>query len=116
MRCRNGPGRTRRLSAVPCSTQVRTLQLPITIWCNKVIYFSDHLELLERGELKFTYEDADNFGDSCGSAESGEGSDTEPENEVESALDGESQFYDIGSVETEPEDDYEVDVSCNNFP
>lgn len=72
---------------------------------------AEHLELLERGELKFTYEDADGFGDSCGSAESGEGSDTEPENEVENTLNGESHFYGIGSVETEHEDDYDVDVS-----
>lgn len=39
------------------------------------------MEALERGELKFScsYDESDNFGDSCGSAESEEGSDSEHE-------------------------------------
>lgn len=46
------------------------------------------MESLERGEMKFScaYDESDNFGDSCGSAEeqSEEGSDSEPEQEIES--------------------------------
>lgn len=43
--------------------------------------FIENLEALERGELKFScsYFEGDNFGDSCGSAESEEGSDSEQE-------------------------------------
>ncbi|KAF7282128.1 hypothetical protein GWI33_003139 [Rhynchophorus ferrugineus] len=48
----------------------------------KAMVNPEHLESLERGELKFScsYDDEnDNFGDSCGSAESGEGSDSDEE-------------------------------------
>lgn len=46
-----------------------------------LLLFAENLEALERGELKFScsYYEGDNFGDSCGSAESEEGSDSEVE-------------------------------------
>lgn len=51
-----------------------------------MIAFLEHLEALERGEMKFScsYDEGDNYGDSCGSAEeqSEEGSDSEPEPDV----------------------------------
>lgn len=66
------------------------------------------MESLERGELKFTYEEADTFGDSCGSAESEEGSDTEveTETEIEQTFNGDSNFFGIHVFKTE--DDIEV--------
>ncbi|XP_018321174.1 fork head transcription factor 1 [Agrilus planipennis] len=67
----------------------------------------ENMEALERGELKFTYKEADNydnFGDSCGSAESEEGSDTEPENELENNI--ETEF-----IEVKSESDYEVETA-----
>lgn len=46
----------------------------------KAMVNPDNLEALERGELKFSCSyDEDGFGDSCGSAESEKGSDSEPE-------------------------------------
>lgn len=76
------------------------------------IFSTETLESLERGEMKFTcsYDEADNFGDSCGSAESEEGSDSEPENNQNSELD----FVEISAIKAEPEGDditdYDVEV------
>ncbi|XP_030746127.1 uncharacterized protein LOC115874962 [Sitophilus oryzae] len=82
----------------------------------KAMVNPEHLELLERGELKFScsYDDEnDNFGDSCGSAESGEGSDSEEEvvhEEIEEAdidIEG-GQFHYIQVGEDEIEEYEEV--------
>ncbi|KAK4875015.1 hypothetical protein RN001_011437 [Aquatica leii] len=74
----------------------------------KAMVNPENLESLERGELKFTYEDADNFGDSCGSAESEEGSDTEADVEiVEHNINEESQFFDLSALKGE---DDEIDI------
>lgn len=55
----------------------------------KAMVNPETLESLERGEMKFSCsyddEEGENFGDSCGSAESGEGSDSEEEIETEEA-------------------------------
>lgn len=76
----------------------------------KAMVNPENLESLERGELKFScsYDEMDNFGDSCGSAESEEGSDSE--NEVENSLRGESEFIDITNVKVENEEMGEFDV------
>lgn len=74
------------------------------------------MELLERGELKFTYEEADNFGDSCGSAESEEGSDTEVETEVEHTFNGESHYFDISTIKAEDDEiSIEVRIAVGNL-
>lgn len=75
---------------------------------------SENLESLERGELKFScsYDESDNFGDSCGSAEevSEEGSDSE-QDEVETG--GTTQYEYIQVKEEDIEDvDVEVSVKC----
>ncbi|KAB0794638.1 hypothetical protein PPYR_11477 [Photinus pyralis] len=71
----------------------------------KAMVNPENLESLERGELKFTYEDADNFGDSCGSAESEEGSDAEADVEVvEHNYNSEPQFFDISAIKSEDDD------------
>lgn len=79
---------------------------------NKIIVlftFAENLEALERGELKFScsYDEGDNFGDSCGSAESEEGSDYEPE--VESGINGETEYINISMIKHEDEDE-DVDL------
>ncbi|XP_060530066.1 uncharacterized protein LOC132704199 isoform X2 [Cylas formicarius] len=64
-----------------------------------------NLEALERGELKFScsYDESEHFGDSCGSAESEEGSDSEQE--VEQEIDvmntTEYQYIQVGEEEIE---------------
>ena len=72
----------------------------------------ENLEALERGDLKFncSFDEIDNFGDSCGSAESGE----ESENEVENVLNAESEFVEIHNVKNEQDDvGEEFDVEVN---
>lgn len=62
------------------------------------------MEALERGELKFSccYDEGDNFGDSCGSADSEEGSDSEPEH---------NEFINITTIKHEnAEDDCDLEV------
>lgn len=64
------------------------------------ILLSENLESLERGELKFScsYDDdeSENYGDSCGSVESGDGSDSDidPQEEIES----EETELDVGEM------------------
>lgn len=72
---------------------------------------TDHLESLERGELKFSssYDERETFGDSCGSAEEGseEGSDSEAEQEY--SIINTSQLIDVSCIKEENEEsDYEV--------
>nr|XP_022909934.1 uncharacterized protein LOC111421051 isoform X1 [Onthophagus taurus] len=80
----------------------------------KAMIYPDNLEALERGDLKFscTYDEADNFGDSCGSAESEEGSDSEAEMEqtIEDVVDVVSTKEEIVEEEDMGED-YDVEVA-----
>lgn len=76
----------------------------------KQYIFSENLEALERGELKFScsYDEGDNFGDSCGSAESGEGSDSE--NDGDNAAD-ETEYVRISAIKEEDlEEDIDLEV------
>lgn len=78
--------------------------------------FTENLEALERGELKFSccYDESDNFGDSCGSAESEEGSDSEPDAEGE--VDN-SEYINITTIKQENTDDEgELEVVEIIFP
>ncbi|KAJ8931797.1 hypothetical protein NQ314_015253 [Rhamnusium bicolor] len=75
----------------------------------------EHLESLERGEMKFScsYDEGDNFGDSCGSAEEGseQGSDSEQEQEQEVDTGSTTQFEYIqvsDSMYEDMEDDQEL--------
>lgn len=83
----------------------------------KAMINPDNLEALERGELKFSCSyDEDTFGDSCGSAESEKGSDSEPE--VESNINVSTQYIDIRSikaaqVEEDEEETEESDVEVS---
>lgn len=74
----------------------------------------ENLEALERGELKFScsYDECDNFGDSCGSAEEGseEGSDSEQEEHEEIETGGSTQ-YEYIHVKEEDLEDIDVEVS-----
>ncbi|XP_028142362.1 uncharacterized protein LOC114336235 isoform X2 [Diabrotica virgifera virgifera] len=73
----------------------------------------EHLEALERGEMKFScsYDEGDNFGDSCGSAEEqSEGSDSEQEQEVDVANVANTQ-YEYIQVKEEDISDLDIEVS-----
>lgn len=73
------------------------------------------MEALERGELKFScsYDEGDNFGDSCGSAESGEGSDSE--NDGDNAAD-ETEYVRISAIKDEDlEEDVDLEVCFLHF-
>lgn len=75
----------------------------------KAMVNPEHLEALERGEMKFScaYDDNDNFGDSCGSAES-EGSDYEAE--VENTDEVELEYQDV-TIKAESEEEFEVQIA-----
>ncbi|KAL3268288.1 hypothetical protein HHI36_007409 [Cryptolaemus montrouzieri] len=79
----------------------------------KAMVNPEHLEALERGEMKFTcsYDEGDNFGDSCGSAES-EQSDSEPE--VDNGINGEYEYVDI-TVKNEDDEEYDIQVSEDGY-
>ncbi|CAG9830065.1 unnamed protein product [Diabrotica balteata] len=73
----------------------------------------EHLEALERGEMKFScsYDEGDNFGDSCGSAEEqSEGSDYEQEQEVDVSNVANTQ-YEYIQVKEEDISDLDIEVS-----
>lgn len=72
---------------------------PVAI--RKAMVNPENLEALEKGELKFSccYDESDNFGDSCGSAESEEGSDSEAE------VDHSSEYINITTIKPENTDD-----------
>lgn len=74
------------------------------------MFISENLELLERGELKFScsYDEGDTFGDSCGSAESEEGSDSEAESGV---ISQEIEFVDPNNFINQEEDEIDLEVS-----
>lgn len=69
----------------------------------KAMVNPDTLEALERGEMKFScsYDEGDNFGDSCGSAESEEGSDSDGENTNNS----ETEFIELPNIRRESEEE-----------
>lgn len=79
-------------------------------WHFGFCWFPENLEALERGELKFScyYDEAgDHFGDSCGSAESEEGSDSEPEGDN-------SGYINITTIKKENTDeDCDLEVSLD---
>lgn len=86
----------------------------------RAMVFPETLESLERGELKFScsYDEMETFGDSCGSAESEEGSESEPEVEQETETDVDhpysttQQFINISGIKVEDEDpDFDVEVA-----
>ncbi|CAH1155993.1 unnamed protein product [Phaedon cochleariae] len=72
----------------------------------------ENLESLERGEMKFasSYDDGDNFGDSCGSAEEqSEASDSEQEQEQE--VETTNHQYQFIHVKDEDTSDLDIEVS-----
>lgn len=74
----------------------------------------EHLEALERGEMKFScsYDETDHFGDSCGSAEEqSEASDSEQEVEEETNV--VSTQYEYIQVKEEDISDLDIEVSDN---
>ncbi|KAK9892867.1 hypothetical protein WA026_022548 [Henosepilachna vigintioctopunctata] len=78
----------------------------------KAMVHPENLEALERGEMKFTcsYDEGDNFGDSCGSAES-EQSDSEPD--ADNSINAEFEFVDI-TVKHEVDEEYDIQVSSED--
>ncbi|KAG5898149.1 hypothetical protein JTB14_034005 [Gonioctena quinquepunctata] len=75
----------------------------------------EHLESLERGEMKFasSYDESDHFGDSCGSAEEqSEASDSEPEQEAENNL---NTQYEYIQVKEEDTSDLDIEVSDGGY-
>ncbi|KAJ8982430.1 hypothetical protein NQ317_007778 [Molorchus minor] len=84
----------------------------------RAMVYPENLEALERGELKFScsYDEGDNFGDSCGSAEEGseEGSDSEHEQEQEVDTGGTTQ-YEYIQVKEEDVEDIDIEVNCFLF-
>ncbi|CAG9862195.1 unnamed protein product [Phyllotreta striolata] len=79
----------------------------------KAMVYPEHLEALERGEMKFScsYDEGDNFGDSCGSAEeqSEEGSDFEQE--IEEAPVVVNSQYEYIQVKEEDTSDLDIEAS-----
>lgn len=76
----------------------------------KAMVNPEELESLERGELKFScsYDEGDVVGDSCGSAESDEGSDYEPE--IEAPVKQEFEYV----VKNEVEECSDLDIEVNS--
>lgn len=86
----------------------------------KAMVFPETLEALERGEMKFScsYDEMETFGDSCGSADSEEGSESEPDAEQETETDVDhpysttQQYISINGIKVEEDDqDYDVEVA-----
>lgn len=77
----------------------------------KAMINPENLESLERGELKFacSYDEGDNFGDSCGSAESEEGSDYEQEEHKR-----QFGYVNMATIKTENEDGSDLDIEVNS--
>ncbi|KAJ3643734.1 hypothetical protein Zmor_026426 [Zophobas morio] len=80
----------------------------------KAMINPENLESLERGELKFScsYDEGDNFGDSCGSAESEEGSDYEQE--VEGSTKVDFDYINETTIKTETEEGSDLDIEVNS--
>nr|XP_023012519.1 forkhead box protein J1.2-like [Leptinotarsa decemlineata] len=75
----------------------------------------EHLELLERGEMKFasSYDETDHFGDSCGSAEEqSEASDSDQDQEQENNL---NMQYEYIQVNNDDGSDLDVEASDCGF-
>ncbi|XP_045474595.1 uncharacterized protein LOC123680643 [Harmonia axyridis] len=82
----------------------------------KAMVYPEHLEALERGEMKFScsYDESDTYVDSCGSAESEQSdSEQEVEAEVDNNINTEYEYVDI-HVKNEV-DEYDIQVSEDGY-
>ncbi|XP_044753514.1 uncharacterized protein LOC123312955 isoform X2 [Coccinella septempunctata] len=83
----------------------------------KAMVYPEHLEALERGEMKFScsYDESDTYVDSCGSAESEQSdSEQEVEAEVDNNINAEYEYVDI-QVKNEEDDEYDIQVAEDGF-